>query len=346
MSSPVALGGLLRRARATPVRRLSLVLIAVLSYALVSLWPFTWDPPRLVDNGARWTTDGSLRFETPGLALTPTAPAWLPAVAQTGRLEITLGARPFASSQNGAHILSISRSSYDHALHLAQQGRHLVVRLHRACRSQGLWPRRCESTVRARNVFAAGQRVELAVSIAPGHLRLRVDGADVMENDLPPDALRPWDGRHRLTLGNDVSGNRPWLGEVTRLAVRASAGGHDDLVSSGVVMPDRYWHLGREPKLVPFRHVPPRDAVNNLIFYMPLGMLLALLRVGQGPYAVIWAFLLIGGVSVVMETMQVFVATRTPSITDSILNAVGGTLGFLACHLLSRSRRSTPAAGR
>jgi VanZ family protein len=342
MTSRVAVGRVLRRARATPGRRLSLLMICILSYALVSLWPFTWSPPRLVDNGARWATDGSLHFASPGLAITPTAPGWLAIVQETGRLEVTLAVRPLESSQGDANILSIGRNIYDSNLHLAQQGSHLLVRLRRACRNHGVWPRRCQSTVRASNVFEAGQRVELAISIVPGRLLLRADG-HTMESDLPPDALRLWDDRYRLSLGNDVSGSRPWLGEIARATVGTPGGERDYLMPSRLTLPEVYWSVEREPKLVPFRYVPPRDALNNFILYMPFGILLALLGYRQGSWAALLAFAVIGSASLVMEAMQLFVASRTPSITDLLLNTAGGTLAFAACHLSWRRRHGRQA---
>jgi len=339
MTSRIAAGRIIGRAQATPGRRLALLIICISCYALVSLWPFTWNPPRLVENGARWTADGSLRFASPGLAITPSSPAWLATVQETGRLEITLTVRPLGPGQRDAHILSIAGNGYDHNLHVTQHGDHLLLWLRRACRSAGVLPRRCRSTVRLENIFEAGRRVELAISIGPGRLMLNADGARVMESELPPDALRPWDDRHRLSLGNDVSGNRPWLGEITHVSVGTPAGERDYLMPSRIALPESYWSVEREPKLVPFRYVPPRDALNNLVLYMPFGILLALLGYRQGPWASLWAFAMIGSVSLVMEAMQLFVATRTPSITDWILNVAGGTLAFAACHLLWRRRR-------
>lgn len=71
------------------------------------------------------------------------------------------------------------------------------------------------------------------------------------------------------------------------------------------------------------------DVVSNVMGYMPFGFLLALsaLRTGREPYALPLAVLAALLLSLVMETLQVYLPDRVPSNLDLLLNVLGGALG-------------------
>jgi VanZ family protein len=80
------------------------------------------------------------------------------------------------------------------------------------------------------------------------------------------------------------------------------------------------------------------DLMSNALGYAPLGFLLALaaLRSGPGAHAVRHATLAALGLSLLMETLQVYLPTRVPSNVDFALNGLGAWLGAVVATLLER----------
>ena len=83
------------------------------------------------------------------------------------------------------------------------------------------------------------------------------------------------------------------------------------------------------------RYIAPRDVAINLAAYIPFGFLLALaLRLALPVTgAVLMAALLATGVTIAMESVQMFLPARIPSNVDVIANGVGALLGALAAPL-------------
>jgi len=80
------------------------------------------------------------------------------------------------------------------------------------------------------------------------------------------------------------------------------------------------------------------DLISNVLGYAPLGFLLALsaLRTGRGAHAVRHATLAALGLSLLMETLQVYLPTRVPSNVDFVLNLLGAWTGAVLATLLER----------
>ncbi|PKO62588.1 MAG: VanZ family protein [Betaproteobacteria bacterium HGW-Betaproteobacteria-18] len=80
------------------------------------------------------------------------------------------------------------------------------------------------------------------------------------------------------------------------------------------------------------------DVVANLLGYMPLGFFLVLsaLRTGRPRYALRWAMLAASVLSLLMESLQVYLPNRVPSNLDLMLNMAGGALGALSAWILER----------
>lgn len=80
------------------------------------------------------------------------------------------------------------------------------------------------------------------------------------------------------------------------------------------------------------------DVVANLLGYMPLGFFLVLsaLRTGRPRYALRWAMLAASVLSLLLESLQVFLPNRVPSNLDLLLNMAGGALGALSAWSLER----------
>lgn len=320
---------------------------ALLCYALVSLWPFAWDPPRHAENGARPSPDGTgLVFPTPGLARTAEPPWWIEAAKRTNWIEVSLRVRSFSSSQGGpARILSVSRASFENSLTVGQRGADLIVSLHTLPSRANDTENGSESViVRVRGAFLIPDWIDIGLAIAPGELRLQVGPERQIRRELPPGPLSHWDPSHRLALGNVVTGSRPWLGEIERAVVRTADESIDYADATALELPASFWIFGRDPKLEPFRHLNLRDAVANVLLYVPLGFLFgALGRHPQGRRSALAGFALVTVVSASMEAAQLFISTRNPSINDIILNTVGGGLGFAVPSLIGGSGRRARA---
>jgi len=77
------------------------------------------------------------------------------------------------------------------------------------------------------------------------------------------------------------------------------------------------------------RYWLPFDVFSNLVGYAPLGFLLAVtaLRSGGAQWAVVGAFVWPSALSLVLETLQVYLPSRVPSSLDWALNTLGGLVG-------------------
>lgn len=80
------------------------------------------------------------------------------------------------------------------------------------------------------------------------------------------------------------------------------------------------------------------DVVANLVGYMPLGFFLVLsaLRTGRSRYALRLGVLAASVLSLLMESLQVYLPNRVPSNLDLMLNVAGGALGALSAWSLER----------
>jgi len=307
-------------------------LAALVLYPAVSLWPYQWYAARFVANGAVPLPGGGVRFASPGIALADGAPVWLAPALATHRLELSLRVRSLAVEQSGpARILTFSTSPGDSNLMVGQDGADLVLRLRTPWTDQ-IGTIGDEPVARLPGLFRTPAWADLRITVEPGRLRIVAGDGPPLERPLPPLPLANWDPAQRLALGNEVTYNRPWLGEIRR-AVASSGGRTADHADTGrLEFPSAFVITAEFPKLVPLRQLNARDAVLNVFFYLPLGFLLArLLGAGRGrrPSRVaLGALLAVAAVSLSMEVLQIFLPRRFPSIDDLIFNSLGGGLGI------------------
>lgn len=331
----------------SPFVRWPVGMLAVSGYVLVSLWPFAWDPPESVANGARVADQAGMRFSTPGLARTSDPPEWLETVIGGGRLEIMLRVRPLLTWQAGpARILSISGGAFERNLLIGQRGDDLVVLLRTPAAGASPYASEAERVVRVRNVFLAEHRLEVSLAIAPGELTLSVGEGRAVQRELARDPLRTWDASHRLTFGNEITGSHPWLGDIERVVVRTPDAIYAYPGAAPLERPPKFWIMSDEPKLQPFSHLNRRDVVNNLLLYVPLGLFFAGSPRAGMRRAALRALLLVGGLSASVELAQFFVSGRNPSINDFILNLAGGAIGYVVGRSVAQRAERTWRAQR
>jgi VanZ family protein len=319
-------------------------LAALVLYAAVSLWPYQWQAARVVENGAAPLPGGGLRFASPGIALADGAPAWLAPALAAHRLELSLRVRSLLAEQSGpARILTFSTSPRDSNLMIGQDGADLVFRL-RTPWTDRIGTIGAEPVARLPDLFRTPAWVDLRIIVEPGRLSIVVADEPPVERPLPRLPLANWDPAQRLALGNEVTCNRPWLGEIRRAVVSSGGRTADHAETGRLEFPRAFLVIAESPKLVPLRQLNVADAVRNVILYLPLGFLLALLLgAGRGrrpSHVIMGALLAVAAVSLGMEMLQILVPRRFPSIDDLIFNTAGGGLGIgLALWALRRRAR-------
>lgn len=92
------------------------------------------------------------------------------------------------------------------------------------------------------------------------------------------------------------------------------------------------------PEQIVFKfHSSPHNFIANILLFLPVGFLYrpALYRRG--------AFLFGAGISFIIETLQLFIPARTPSVADMLANALGAGLGGFVYDLISARLVITPS---
>lgn len=290
--------------------------------------------PRLVRNGAV-SEDGGLRLPSEGVGYTASPPGWLEAVVRSSTVEVEVEARPYRPRQAGsARIFTISRSTSLRNLTLGQEGPDLVIRLRATGRSPNGDP-----AYTVPGVLGDGKSHDIRVAIAGGRFQADVDGQEVLRDTLPENSLSGWDPGFRLLLGNEVGGQRPWLGEIRRATVRVGGKAFEYAEKGALTIPGHYWAMGPAPR--PAEPDPGAragraagtpegeglpDWVVNFLGFLPLGGLLVLM---WRRFTVAGAVFLCLLVSLLLETGQFFVAGRDPHLCDLLMNTLGGLAGAL-----------------
>jgi VanZ family protein len=307
-------------ARSGRLHARTVLLTTLLIYAAFGSFPFVWASPML-QNQAEWQP-GALVLRQPGLATTVGHPlSWLEQVRGTDALNVQVIARPAQLQQGPARLLTIAKDRNLRNLELAQEGDVLSVRVRTTeSDNNGNPPLEIEG------VFAPGRRCDLGVTLSPGRIEVRVDGQLRAHRDLPAGALRSWDPGYSLNLGNDPTGNRPWLGTIERAAVTIGTQVIDYANAQQTRLPQPLRTFYNRPRLKPLVPFELGDFIVNLFGFIPFGVVLAGLRPGRprGP-DIAAAFSL----SLAIEVSQWWSPYRYPSINDLILNTLGGTLGLV-----------------
>lgn len=322
--------------RARPAVRWATLAVGLGVYAIASLKPFDWEIPRRVPNGAERAPEG-WRFATPGIVIAEPPHDWLEAASAAETLAVSLTIRAQSTAQSGpARILTISRDAHMRNLMLAQENDDLVLRLRTGHTDlNGLLAG--EPFARLEDVLGGAGWLSVDLQIRPRELTVVLNGRPALSAALPPAVVRTWHPSFSLALGNEMTCDRPWLGEIRAAVVKAPGRERNYADPQNVRLPKSCWAMGYPPALVPFRLFLLQDAIRNVLMYAPLGLLLGL-TMRSSSYAALFAGLLvILGISASFEVAQLFVASRFSAIDDTIYNTSGGGLG-LALALWGRRR--------
>jgi hypothetical protein len=270
-------------------------------YAAVFLYPFRWSPPRRVANEAERTPSG-WRFPAAGLARS-LGPAPFP----RGRFDLKLRIRTARTDQSGpARIFTISRDPSLRNLTLGQEGTDLVLRVRAPGTTLNGMPQS-----RISGVFDDDRWHAVEVTVGGDTVALSVDGAQRLRRAYAGPVTATWDRGYRIALGNELTGRRPWLGEIE--------------YDGALERPESYWSMQHAPRWVPFRELEGADVVLNAFAFVPLGVLLV--RLGWSRST---ALFLSAGLSLGIELTQLGLADRFASTTDLLLNGCGALVGVVA----------------
>lgn len=326
---------------------LALTLLVIAAYLLAGLYPYRFAPPApaTIDNGAAFSSARNLRLASPGIAVTAAAPAWLQQAKELSALELALEVRAAGPEQYGpARIFTLSASPLLRNITVAQQGSSLVLRLRTAQTSLNGTP---EYSIK--RVFEQPGWRRIAVVIRGISLEVSVDGDLRVSDRLPLQPLQVWDGDYRLALGNELSGNRPWLGEVRKATVRVGERAYDYLAPDALQIPQELKitssaaaRLARYSASA-LSNANVRDWLINFLGFVPFGWLLGMALRPRS--AILAATLLAAVISALIESSQLLLLPdRFPSVVDFLLNTLGATAGAWIARAYDVSIRRRPAA--
>jgi hypothetical protein len=321
-------------------RRAAAVVLFLVGCVFATLWPFRFALP-LSWNRALPAPDGGVAFPAPGIVYGNRPGPSIDAAIRGNRLRILVQARPFVRNQVGpARILSLSWDPYLRNLTLGQDGDSLVLRLRTPATDENGMPE-----LRIPNTLSPERWTEARISIEPGRLVVDLGAGRRVERPLPAEPLSVWDRRYPVLLGNERTGERPWLGEIRRALVETPAGAVDYADPAAHARPRILWHLHNGHRLNPLDGVSPVDGVLNVLGFVPLGLAL-----GFGRRAWRWGAAVgaAAALSAVVELAQFLVPGRVPQTSDVFLNTLGAACGLLLARRLtvvpSGFTRQAPAA--
>ena len=306
------------------------VLLAVISY-----FPFHWDPPRIVRNQVVRTADGSLRFGEKNAARTPGPPAWLPRARTSGSVQIRMGVNPQSLQQN-ASMMMLASNFWDTDFAIGQDHASLRVWLRRPGSDEGGNPPfTVDGALQARRWTSVG------VLVHGDSIRVQVNGRTRLGAHIPADSLRVWSGG-QIVLGDEVHGGGPWQGTI-RLAQVSTPGYAVDYIRPGALsIPAHYLYF--PDHIEPF---PPIDRADWLTFplqsllFVPVGFLIVWTR--RPPMRPIPATLLAAGLSVLLAAGKVLFYQRHIAVADVVMQTAGALLGVLLAWWWARHH--APGAG-
>ncbi|MEN8214211.1 MAG: VanZ family protein [Pseudomonadota bacterium] len=317
-------------------------------YCFVGFYPFKLAPapPGGRDNGAEVLPGGGLRFQSPGIVQTLDAPSWLQKAIASSDFALSLEVRAAEREQSGpARIFTLSANPNLRNITVGHHGNSLSVRLR-------TWQTNLNGIPEywIKNVFDEPGWRKIDIRIRGKALEIRVDGDSLVIGRLPHRPLRAWDANYRLALGNELSGDRPWRGEIRKAVVRVGDQSYDYLLP-GALQITQQFHVETVSALdelsadFQFKNSTILDWTINFLGFIPFGWLLGM--VFRRRRGILLATLVAAAMSAMIETSQLLIlADRFPSVVDFLLNTLGAAAGaWAACNYdlsISRVTRESP----
>ncbi|MFK7769308.1 MAG: DUF1592 domain-containing protein [Mariniblastus sp.] len=171
---------------------------------------------KVQDEDAVSFSGGAVEFKSQGIIksnnITPRVAA---AVIRSGEVTLEAWVQPANLSQKGpARIFTYSRNSNDRSFTIGQDGNKFEFRVRSTQTSNNGIPSLTSS--------AGSAKTELTHLVytrdRTGRTRIYINGELDVEKTMPGD-LTNWTADFHLGIGNEMSGDRPWLGKINLLAV-------------------------------------------------------------------------------------------------------------------------------
>ncbi len=335
---------------------LTLTLACVFGFLAATMIPTApWATSRV-----SFMPDGGIRILSRSLLVTDAGRPLLDAPPYVeGRFAIELVMRPAHTELDGpARIVAYSRTPDVQNWIVGQRKRDLAIR-HR--RREARFPEMLEG----------GVRRHFLASLENGQVTLHRDGRRVGVQPLVGSA-KPWDPDCRFGLGNEVTGDRPWIGDILAFRIYDRPLGTDEAerlyrqsggpspaaqLAWGAARDETCALLDRSGLREPLRVVPPwsfkleamiagdylrpvgwGDALVNMLGTIPLGFFFAALLRRRRPAVALGAVALGQGVlSLAAEIAQIFTSARFSDLTDVVANIAGAVLGALLWRFYARA---------
>jgi VanZ family protein len=319
---------------------LSLLILSV--YTLTALKPFQPRTQPLI-NGAEITDEGTLCFLAPGMAFTTAPATWMDHAIEHNEFALHMRLRSFAPNQGGpARIFTVSLNGSVRNLTVGQAGSELFLRLRSPVTSENGLPE-----YRIAGVFEKPDWRDIDLMVNQQGFELLLDGETVLSQPLPEHSLKDWERRFRVGLGNELTSDRPWVGEVSVCQVQAGEQVIDYLAPGALTIP-LFAHRRQSVYDLSFWLRQPhyvRDLMWNFLAFIPLGFLLATWRGPRGSFVL--AVCVCSMSSLFAEAGQAFVEYRMTSILDWVTNTGGAMVGAAAARgLLMRYARNNRGGPR
>lgn len=188
---------------------------------------------QITDPGAvRWNEDGlTIRASTSLISDSPVSEL-IGEIKRSGELTVEAWVNPKSRGQKGpARIVTISSGASNRNVTIGQEGDQYQIR--------------CRSTRTDANGLPDTKAAHGSVELRWTHLVFTVDrsgaatfyvnGEAQATSDLGGD-FSNWDDGFRLIIGNETTGDRPWLGSIRRVAIYSRALSQDEVSHSGGAM--------------------------------------------------------------------------------------------------------------
>jgi hypothetical protein len=270
-----------------------------------------------------------------------------------------------------ARIVSYSQDPFHRNFTLGQEKSDLIWRLRTTATDEN----GISAEITVPGLIRTDKLQQIVVSCDYERCQFYSDGRRQVTKRMPGGSFQNWDPTYRLLIGNEQSGDRPWVGSIKSVAI------YDRPVSDADVKEMYQWVGGGPPKIgivakfdfasIEGRQISDKsgaapgmqlhlpyvfenqssaellslksrnalDFIENFLVFLPLGVLLLL----NSPYKSESAFLTVAAVVVLAfpfalftESLQYFVASRTSSVFD-FSSGIAGSLAGSALATLGKS---------
>ena len=194
-----------------------LLFLYLISLSIVMLMPFDFDFS-IIKNNAKWLeTRNGIQFHQKGKIISKNNTHGLYQMLTKGDgLTIELWVKPYKTFQHGpARIISYSIDPYLRNFTLAQSKDELVIRL----RTETTDPNGINPHVEVSSIFEANKIYHIMVTYNFVRECIFINGKMRVCEGILEGNFSNWDSSFKLVIGNEASGNRPWLGEIYYAAI-------------------------------------------------------------------------------------------------------------------------------